>query len=446
MLKIFLIFCSVFLFTFVFFFGVNSSFAVDTLSPEIVVQKRAELEAELADIEKQIEAQNSIIKEKQRESTTLERDIAIFESKIEKSRLEIKARDLAIKKLGNSIKEKEGVIGTLSSKIDREKESLAELLRKTNEIDSTSLVEVILGYENMSDFFNDLDTFGFIEEAVQGSFNELRSDVTKTQVEKDELVATRTEQYELKSIQELQEKKNQGYKKEKEQILKVTKGEEKKYQEILKDKQKSAAEIKSALFVLRGSDAIPFEKALLYANNVFAKTGVRPAFLLGIITEESNLGANLGSGNWKDDLYNCYIKIGYKTSAEKQKNAFMEITSELRLNPDILPVSKAPYYGCGGAMGPAQFMPTTWSLYKDLIAKKTGHNPPSPWDPEDAFMASGLLLKDNGAAAGGYDAERRAALRYLAGGNWQKPAYAFYGDDVMEIAAKYQSQIDILGL
>ena len=440
------IFSSVFLSVFLFFIGfiVPNFLLADT--SDSVVKKRAELETELANIEKQIETQNSIIQQKQRESTTLERDIAIFESKIEKSRLEIKARNLVIKKLEDSIKEKEGVIGTLSSKIDREKEFLAELLRKTNEIDSTSLIEVILGYENMSDFFNDLDTFGFIEESIQVSFDELRNDVTRTQAEKEALVADRTEQYELKSIQELQAKKNQEYKKEKEQILKVTKGEEKKYQEILKAQQKSAAEIKSALFVLRGSDAIPFEKALLYANNVFTQTGVRPAFLLGIITEESNLGANVGSGNWKDDLYNCYIKIGYKTSAEKQKAAFMEITSELGLNPDILPVSKAPYYGCGGAMGSAQFMPTTWNLYKDLIAQKTGHNPPSPWNPVDAFMASGLLLKDNGAAAGGYNAERRAALRYLAGGNWQKPAYAFYGDDVMEIAAKYQSQIDILGL
>ncbi len=445
MLKIFLIFLSIFLSIAVFFSGADFSLA-EVLDPNVIIQKRAELEAELADIEKQIEAQNTIIQSKQRESTTLERDIAIFESKIEKSRLEIKARNLAIKKLGNSIKGKEGTIGTLSSKIDREKESLAELLRRTNEIDSTSLIEVVLGYESMSDFFNDLDTFGFIEEAVQTSFDNLRTDVTRTQEEKEELVATRTEQYELKSIQELQEKKNRGYKREKEQILKVTKGEEKKYQEILKDKQKSAAQIKSALFVLRGSDAIPFEKALAYANHVFSKTGVRPAFLLGIITEESNLGSNLGSGNWKDDLYECYKRIGYKTSAEKQKTAFLTITSELGLNPDILPVSKAPYYGCGGAMGPAQFMPSTWILYKDLVAKKTGHNPPSPWDPEDAFMASGLLLKDNGAAAGGYKAERRAALRYLAGGNWKKSAYAFYGDDVMEISAKYQSQIDILGL
>jgi hypothetical protein len=41
---------------------------------------------------------------------------------------------------------------------------------------------------------------------------------------------------------------------------------------------------------------------------------------------------------------------------------------------------------------------------------------------------------------------RLAALRYLAGwGNAKKPAYAFYGDDVMSFADEFQRDIDILG-
>lgn len=95
-------------------------------------------------------------------------------------------------------------------------------------------------------------------------------------------------------------------------------------------------------------------------------------------------------------------------------------------------------------MGPAQFMPTTWQLYKSRISSITGNNPPSPWDPKDAFVAAALLLKDNGAIDANYSAERKAALKYLAGSNWNKPAYSFYGDDVMELAAKYQSMIDII--
>jgi hypothetical protein len=52
-------------------------------------------------------------------------------------------------------------------------------------------------------------------------------------------------------------------------------------------------------------------------------------------------------------------------------------------------------------------------------------------------------MKDNGADAQTPAAERLAALRYLAGWkNASKSAYAFYGNDVMALAAKYQGQID----
>ena len=97
-------------------------------------------------------------------------------------------------------------------------------------------------------------------------------------------------------------------------------------------------------------------------------------------------------------------------------------------------------------MGPAQFIPSTWILYEKKVAAATGHNPPNPWDTGDAFMASALYLKDSGAAKGTVAAERTAAICYLAGcANAKKKAYAFYGDDVLELAAKYQRQIDILG-
>ncbi|MBI2020951.1 lytic murein transglycosylase, partial [Candidatus Giovannonibacteria bacterium] len=206
---------------------------------------------------------------------------------------------------------------------------------------------------------------------------------------------------------------------------------------VLKEKQKNAATIRSQLFILNGSPSIPFEKALEYANLAERVTGVRPAFLLGVITEESNLGQNVGKGTWSIDLAD--------SRCEKQRSAFMQITSELGLDPNLTPISKKAWYGyCGGAMGPAQFMPTTWTLYKKRISAVTGHNPPSPWDPRDAFAAAALLLKDNGAIAGNYNLEWTAAMKYLAGSNWNKKAYRFYGDDVMAIAAKYQEQITLL--
>jgi len=426
------------------FFSVFGLLLANEINPNAVLERRAQLEAELVQLEQQIEGQRSIIQEKQREASSFERDIAILNAQIQKALLGVRARNLAIAKLNTGISERVDLIGELEQKVDAQKISLAELLRRVNEMDDTSLVEILLGYDSLSEFFEDFSMFESIQKELQVSLEDMKGNQQKAQNEKGNLEVKKSEELELRYIQELEKKKAEQKEAQKQQLLEVTKGQEEAYQKILAHQQKSAAAIRSELFLLRGSPAIPFEKAVEYANVALRNTGVRPAFLLGVISYESELGANLGTGNWRDDLYNCYKSIGYKTSAEKQKTAFLEITSELGFNPDTMPVSKAPYYGCGGAMGPAQFMPSTWLGYKDLVAKVTGHNPPNPWDPYDAFMAAALLLKDNGAAAGGYVAERRAALRYFAGGNWNKSSYAFYGDDVMILATKYQKQIDII--
>ena len=129
--------------------------------------------------------------------------------------------------------------------------------------------------------------------------------------------------------------------------------------------------------------------------------------------------------------------------------------------PDAVPVSAKPSYGWGGAMGPSQFIPSTWAIYsgyvrsgaswvynksQDVIRQLTGKGSPSdPYNNQDAFMATSLLMRDNGAAAGTYSTERLAALRYFAGwANASNPSYAFYGDGVMQHTARIQQEIDIL--
>ncbi|MBT3282744.1 hypothetical protein HON59_00670 [bacterium] len=406
---------------------------------------RAQLERDLAALEAEIDVQQVLLQDKQRDRVSYERDVAILEAQIEKARLSIRARDIAISKINQDIDGKEEVIGGLNEKLNREKESLSQLLRKTNEIDNISLVEVVLGTQNLSEFFEDIDSFDSIKLALSDSFKDIAETKSNTESQKRTLQSKQEDQMDLRNIQKQQKGKIEKREEEKQAIVDATKGVEDEYQKLIKSKEKSAAQIRSELFALRGSAAIPFEKALDLANIASAYTGVRPAFLLGVIAEESNLGENVGTGNWKTDLYECYKGIGYFKSAEKQKAAFLSITAGLGLNPDTLPVSRKPWYGCGGAMGPAQFMPTTWALYVDRIAKATGHNPPSPWNNSDAFMASAILLMDNGADKGTAYSERLAALRYLAGWkNAEKPSYAFYGNDVMALAAKFQKLIDIL--
>jgi hypothetical protein len=399
-----------------------------------VEERRAELQRELDELEREIVGQQVLLDDKARERASLERDIAILDASIKKAQLDIRARTISITQLSDDIYDKELTIGGLNSKLDREKESLAQLIRRTNVIDDLSMVELVLSNRDFSEIFEELDTYNTLRVALQGSFITIETTKTFTEEQKIVLEGKKEEESAHRTILQLQKNKIEDQEDQKEHILRVTKGEEKAYQLIIDEKQKSAAEIRTELFTLRGSDAIPFEEALDHANEASRLTGIRPALVLGVIAEESNLGANVGTGNWLSDMH-----------PTRDRPVFADITKRLGLDPNRMPVSKKPWYGWGGAMGPAQFIPSTWVLYEDRVAKITGQSPANPWDPRTAFIASALLLEDNGGSIGSYTAERLAALRYFAGwGNANKPAYAFYGDEVMALATKYQGLIDIL--
>ena len=83
---------------------------------------------------------------------SLVRDIAIYDARIKESDLSIRARNITINNLIRDISEKK-TIGALSNKIDRERESLGQLIRKTRELDDGSLIELVLSNKNVSEFF-----------------------------------------------------------------------------------------------------------------------------------------------------------------------------------------------------------------------------------------------------------------------------------------------------
>ena len=451
-LKKIVLYCLVLVFVFT-----NTSI-LDAQDGGVVSSRRAQLEKDLEQIEAEISVQQVVLEEKKEERVSIERDVSILEAKIEKARLSIRARNLDIQGLTGDITDKEMVIVRLDERLGREKESLAQLIRKTNEIDNFSIIEVMLSSKNLSHFFEDIDSFDSIQIALQDSFVEITDTKDITRQQKKSLEDKKVEEVELRFIQELQKKKIEVQEGEKQDILKVTKGIEKAYQSIIQSKKKTAAQIRTDLFTLRGSAAIPFERALQYANEASAYTGVRPAFILGVIKNESNLGENVGQ---------CLLTNKPKKGDGKGVNTgrifyglmkpdrdvpiFIDVVERLGLDPYKMVVSCAPSYGYGGAMGPAQFIPSTWILYEDRVAKAVGQTPPSPWDARTAFMASAILLDDNGASKKTAtckltnNPEKCAALRYFAGWkNANNPRYSFYGDSVMDLAAEMQGLINIL--
>lgn len=413
-------------------------------------EERAALQAQLDQIERDIANNQGTLSTLQEQRTTLERDIKILDNKIKTAQLQIKQTDLTLSKIGSDITSKKSAIQQVDAKVGRGQESLAQILRKTREIDETSMVTLALSSGSISDIFEEIDTFETLQQALGSSFKEMARLRDELEGRKQALQDKQTEAQQVRTAQVIAKQAVLNDEKEKQAILSATKGQEKTYQQIIADKKKQAAAIRTALFGLRDSGAIPFGTAYDYAKQASQGTGVPAALILAILTQETNLGENQGS---------CYVTdlssgrgVGKNTGrafsnvmkAPRDTAPFQTITDALGRDWSTTPVSCPQSSGYGGAMGPSQFIPSTWVLYTKRLSGLTGESFPDPWNARTAIFATALLMQDNGGDGGTRASARKAALKYFAGGNWSKPANAPYGDSVVSLMDKIQAEIDIL--
>ena len=429
---------------------------------ETEAERRLRLETELQTVERQILTQSRMVEDKQLERQSLERDISLIEGQIKQAQLGIHARSVAITQLSDQIGEKEVVLSILEEKLKKQRESLADLVRKSSLLTDYSLVEVMLSKQSFSEFFTDVATYNSLKESLNESVTVLYDIRRDTMSQKDQLATKQETEAEMKRIQELQKKEIERKENEKEKILTVTKGEEKAYQQLLESQQKTAAQLRSQLFdLLGGGGGIPFPQAVELATYAEKKTGVQAGLILAILEQETNLGSNLGSCIYND------LRGGKEVMhPDRDAPIFVAISTVLGFDARSKQVScpitsNGTRYGRGGAMGPSQFIPSTWAIYGGIVNQGSGWVysqdadairringgalPANPFNNQDAFLATALLLRDNGAT-GSYSQDRLAALRYYAGwGGASNPANAFYGDQVMNRKARLDGDIKILG-
>ena len=404
--------------------------------------------SELTQIEAELASLLDKQKEQQKHTGTLKGDVDYLTSQINALKKKIKARALIIAQLKVDIKEKSNTIQSLSKKIDREHASLAQLLRNTNDFDDENIVHLVLSDESISNFYNDLEAYASIKEAVKASADLIRGIKTQTEVAKKDLEKKQDAETDAKVELENAQKGVSKSEAEKKQLLAISKNKEAEYQKLATQKKIKADKIRSALFSLAGiSQKIEFGTALAYANEVKGKLGIDPAFLLAILTQESNLGSNVGQ---------CYLTntdtgagVGKNTGTvfanvmkpTRDVEPFLEIANALGINAFQTAVSCpiAGVGGYGGAMGPAQFIPSTWQIFEKRLESTLGYLA-NPWFPRDAFFASGMYLADLGAKGSSTSAQNKAACRYYGSGG----SSCSYSKSVQKLKSGIQDNIDLL--
>lgn len=403
-----------------FLFCLNSQSAdAQTLPPE----RRVALEEQLKQLEAEANILDKTLQDISGSVKTLASETKRLDTEIKRKELEIKRIALIIQKTTGQIQTKSAGIAELVKKIEKSKNALRTGLILLSTYDRENLFTILIKHNRLSEFFAVLFRLNRVEENVNAALDEFKNTKTELEEEREELTEYQQEQRDLKSLQEVERKTLAQKKAEKDELLRLTKGKEALFQKLLTTKKRDISTLRTQLFYLEKT-GITAEEAVRLADLAAKRTGIRTAFLLALLEVETgkqfedgviSVGTNLGTGNWKRDLYDCYIGLKKPKTAEAEKNAFFTITEKLGLDPEKMPVSRKPSYGCGGAMGPAQFLPSTWLLFEKRVAELTGHNPPSPWNPEDAFTASAIYLADAGARTQTVAGETRAAKAYISG-------------------------------
>ena len=105
---------------------------------------------ELNKIEAELTRLLDLQKQQQKQTGTLVGDVNYLTSQINALKTKIQARALVVAKLKVNISEKVKVISSLSKEIDRNRDSLAQLLRKVNKFDDESMAQIILSDNSLS--------------------------------------------------------------------------------------------------------------------------------------------------------------------------------------------------------------------------------------------------------------------------------------------------------
>lgn len=435
------------LFSFVFGSAYAPISGGSLLAASTTAAERSELEAQLRDLEKQIADYEGTVAQYKSQGKTLESEIKVLNAKIAKLNLQIKAINLNLSNLNREIETTKIKISNTESNISDQKTYLSSIIQSLYESDKKGLLEMMMENPRFSDFFLDVNNLLAVQDNVRVALESIINLKEELMGQKEALAIEYDDVAQLKAYQENQSVSVKKLENDKKVILQATKGQESKYQQLLTETKKTAAQIRSRIYELLGGGELSFGEAYKLAKAAEDATGVRTALILAVLDRESALGKNVGRCFYdRNPYYPARASNPTTMNPTRDIPAFLEIIKELGLDPKTTPVScPIPSDGAyGGAMGPAQFIPSTWKVYRNDIAALTGANPPSPWNNLHAFMATALYLKNAGAAKGNLNDEKIAAAKYYAGSNWQRHLNT-YGARVISRAQEFQEDINILG-
>lgn len=406
--------------------------AQETLTPappvtNKLMQTKEEISAkekEIAELDQQIKNLKSKRDVTASEAQIIAVQVQQLDQQLNKAQLELRATQLTIGEVEEEQKANKETMATLRVEVETKRQHLQELVRALYYREQNSIVKLFFSTWSFSDVLAERSAYQQLQEQTVQLVQELRQREEELDRRQSDLAE---QEQDLGQLEDLLVNQKQGISRqqqERSQFLQAKKSEQVEYEQLIAQAQAARQEIEQDIFTLRSAGIeVSLNTALDMAKYAASLTGVKASLLLAVLKVESDLGNNIGSGKFPDDMH------------PDSREPFLRLTKKLGLDPNTAKISRRPASGrgWGGAIGPAQIMPATWEGIEGRLLQLTGKPTVNPYDLTDAFVATAVFLADRGAANPA--AEREAVGRYIAGPNWQY--YGWYIDKVMAVAKEY---------
>lgn len=218
---------------------------LDDLKQEIETKN-----AEIKQLEEQAKAYQQSLKETQQNKNTLQNQLATIEARIRKLRGDINLTSARISSTTLQIEELTLEIYEKTKQIQKHKENIAGIIRTIYENDKRTLLELVLENQKFSDFLNQIQYIELLQKNLQQNLESLR--LLKSTLEEQKIDAenkkSSLQTYNAQLYSQKQIEDNQ--KSQKDNLLRQTRGQETRYQNLLSDIEQRQGQIREEIFEL----------------------------------------------------------------------------------------------------------------------------------------------------------------------------------------------------
>lgn len=148
---------------------------------EVIEEKRTHQDQ----IDRRIEEYQQQIDAKQSEALSLDNEISLLENRIAKTELDIEATELDIEATQSEINLIEYQIQVLEEQLEEQRELLAVVLRRINQYDENSILELVFGNDSFSELFDQLRYLEEVNSDLEGAVEEVKGTQSRLESEQD---------------------------------------------------------------------------------------------------------------------------------------------------------------------------------------------------------------------------------------------------------------------